>query len=85
MIDTQWAARVRPDRRGYPLLDRNTWYPVLGSSDIGCIVKIWNKEVFIFAEDVDLRLESDLPLPSTPAIPKASRSSLWSTRRTTGR
>jgi hypothetical protein len=85
MIDTRWAARVRPDRRGYPLLDRQTWYPVSSSSEVGYVVKLWGKEVFIFAEDVELRLAPDEITAPTDLHPiKALRSSLASTRRTRG-
>ena len=56
MRSHRWMARIRADIRGYPLLRRETWYPIIDSSDMGHIVSVWGKEIFIFAEDADTSL-----------------------------
>ena len=59
MKKARWIARVRPDRRGYPLLNRDVWYSVSSSDELGCTVKVWGKEVFIFAQDAEMTIQSD--------------------------
>lgn len=58
MKKTRWIARVRPDRRGYPLLNRDVWYLVSSSDELGCTVDVWGKEVFIFAQDAEMNIHS---------------------------
>ena len=56
MTDARWMARIRPNTGGYPILDRKMWYPVLSSDDLGSIVDLWGKQVFIFAHDAEFKL-----------------------------
>ena len=50
----RWMARVRDDRRGYPLLRRDAWYPIIESSDLGHILDLYGRQVFIFSEDAEI-------------------------------
>ena len=50
----RWVARVRDDRRGYPLLRRDAWYPIIESSDMGHVVDLYGKQIFIFSEDAEI-------------------------------
>jgi hypothetical protein len=56
MHTPRWVARLRPDRRGYHLLRRGVWYDVIDNTELGCVVRIWDKPVFIFSQDAEFKL-----------------------------
>lgn len=53
--NSQLIARLKPGINSYPSVDRDTWYAVLRTEDLGFFIPLPGKDRFVFWEHFDVK------------------------------